>query len=369
MTKKVKYLIILLLYPNSWLWMLTAVLALISELKGKIRLKVYVSEFLFVSVLIASLVAGFVYYINKNQPVLYLATFVAICLGYLGATLFSNMSISKRIGILDFLVNVNAIVLITQHLIFFITREYVDVHSVASFGNFISRYESNFFGNFGLIRPTSFFVEPSNASAFILFCVALRIIYSLDEVTFFRVLWLCTVPALTLSIAGFAASSVLLLAFSARKINLGKNFLRSISLTLFVTILGFIFIEFIDFRRGSGLDYDPFAYRGNIFAIGAHVIKSNILTGVGVYFSEANHQLPGAILRHSYVRDSGVIPNIFISCGLVGVITFAYHLFQSSGKKIFASLIMVAPFMMKLDYLYLSFWFYFFSIRRTRWHV
>jgi hypothetical protein len=191
----------------------------------------------------------------------------------------------------------------------------------------------------------------------------------LDEVTFLRVLWLCTVPALTLSIAGFAASSVLLIAFSARKINLGKNFLRSITLTIFVAILGFIFIEFLDFRRGSGLDYDPFAYRGNIFSIAAHVIQSNILTGVGVYFSEANHQLPGAILRHSYVRDSGVIPNIFISCGLVGVVTFAYHLVQSSGKKIFVSLIMVAPFMMKLDYLYLSFWFYFFSIRRTRWHI
>ncbi|MEK9713249.1 MAG: hypothetical protein VW258_11840, partial [Thalassolituus sp.] len=59
--------------------------------------------------------------------------------------------------------------ILLQYLVYFVFYRYLDLHNFVTLGRYVSRYESNYLAQFGILRPTGLSVEPSNYSAVLMY--------------------------------------------------------------------------------------------------------------------------------------------------------------------------------------------------------
>ena len=330
---------------------------------SKVKVRLYTSEAMFCLIFVISLMHGFLRFWDVILPEVYFISFFSVFLGFVLATFFSCLPNHKKLKIIDLIINVNGILIITQHVVYFIFKKYLDLHYFISFSASHSRYESGFFQYFGLIRPTSIFVEPSNAAAFLLYFSVLRILISIDTITKSRIIWICIVPALTFSVAGILSSLLAAMSYSIFLLRHSRFFSKLI-IFLMLSGIASLAYKFIMFRLGSNIDYDPVAYRSGIIQYIGLVLSELPIFGLGIFFSGEVFQLLDVQLIHSKLRDSGVLPNMLISSGFLGLTALIYHFYVSAKRNWLICLLAATPLLMKIDYAYIIFWFYIFTIRR-----
>ena len=292
------------------------------------------------------------YYYTEHELTqkLYIATSVYLLLSAMLAFVFvskkSKIFLSQSI---EFFIWAILVILVFQQLVYFVIGGYVDLHKALTFGVYESRFESGFFSQYGLIRPTAFAVEPSNMAATLLLYSALY--FQIKKKVNLKLMVMVSGSVLTLSFASILVSSVLLgvLVFYFNKK------IRVYFLPL-VALLSFALIYLLYARSMSASDYDAVGARLGIFDYISNQSISRHILGNGFLAFETPVILDGREFTNSQIRDSGFWVNLYFSSGLLGVVLFGCYLYRVSVSKVHFFFILIILFL-KFDYMQPVFWF------------
>lgn len=293
-------------------------------------------------------------YFSSDQNLDEKLTIANLVYSLLAVLMVSVLSSEKRIYItkaLYYSILLMLFILIVQHVTHFIGYKYLDIHNVITLGKYVSRYESNYLDQFGLLRPTGLSVEPSNFSAVLVYMIFsfawLR--GKLDN----KVIVLLFLSSLTLSFASMGiVAAILSVIVMARVIDKKRVFDLAIASTvlLLATIAVLVLID----RITSGVDYDALGSRLKIIEYYYDVDYVKVLWGHGLFFFEDVLTFNSVELSNSHIRDSGVWISIFFAAGVPGVALLG--LILTSLKWPLFSLAVAVGLCSKLDFMQPSFW-------------
>lgn len=243
------------------------------------------------------------------------------------------------------------LLIIFQHIYYFVFSIYFDVHNIVTLGKYVSRYESNYLAQFGILRPTGLSVEPSNYSA-----VLLYMIFSyawlkgrLDN----SVIILLFLSSLTLSFASMGiVAAVLSVIVLARLIKSKRIF--DLAIVLIVFLVTAVVLQILIDRITSAVDYDALGARMQIVKYYRDIDINSALAGHGILFFNDFVTFNSIDLSNSQIRDSGVWVSIFFAAGILGLALLLLLLF-SVNWPLFSIAIAIALFS-KLDFMQPSFW-------------
>lgn len=239
--------------------------------------------------------------------------------------------------------------IVVQQLVYLIFGVYLDVHSILTLGVYESRFESGFFSQFGLIRPTAFSVEPSNMAATMLLFLALYIQVKGSEG--WRVILMLLAPVLTLSFASILVSSILLFLLVLYSNRRFRYYFLPACLLISAALVYLFYI-----RSVSDSDYDALGARLVIFKYLSSQSLYEHFLGNGFFAFEVPIILGSHELSNSHIRDTGFWINVYFSCGIVGTAVIAAYLYWASNNHV-AFYFIVAVLFLKFDYMQPVFWF------------
>lgn len=367
--KKICFFILLFFVPlmNSGLHMLGTVICwfffcLFLSYKKITYTKFYIGDcFLLLVLFLYGLITLILkpYDIYSLQVNTYLVAVIYISIVYIFISLLRNFNYEYIVKIFRFYLVILATTILFQWLIYFLTSDYIDLNKIISFGQSESRYTSLTFKAIGLIRPTAFFTEPSNASAvisMITFCY-MFLIKKLDGYVILGFI----VSILTLSTAGVLIGSIslgiLLLFYKS------KSRSKLFKILVFILCLIFIFyiLSFSYDRVSNSSEYDMLATRNVV----TNIIQSQVwykhLIGNGVSILSAPIVIDGYVVHDYSFRDSGFFINLYYSFGFIGLILFLIW----ARIKIKSNLYLIIFFVVlqsKFDYLQPVFWLLIFTV-------
>ncbi len=297
--------------------------------------------------------------LHQFQINTYLVATIYMTVVYIFVSLLSGFSYEYIVKIFRLYLLILILVVLFQWFFYFLTGDYLDLNKIVSFGTSESRYTSLTFKTLGLIRPTVFFTEPSNASAvisMITFCYML-LIKRLDNYIFLGFL----ASILTLSTAGVfigSASLGILLIFykSSPKFRLFK-------LLMFILCLLAIYymISFSYDRINNSSEYDMLATRTTITSVIEGQAWYNHLIGNGINILAKPIVIDDIIIHDYSYRDSGFFINLYYSFGLIGLFLFLFWA-RINIKNNVHLMIFFVILQSKFDYLQPVFWLLIFTV-------
>lgn len=367
--RKFSFFILLLLVPlmNSGLHMLGIVICWLSfsvflSYKKAPQTKFFIGDYLLLIALFLYGLGSLIlrpydfYYLQINT---YLVAVIYISIVYIFMSLLKEFDYDYIVKVFRYcLVFLSSIILI-QWIIYLSLGDYLDLNKIVSFGKSESRYTSNTFRALGLIRPTAFFTEPSNASAVIsmfTFCY-MFLVKKLDGYMIFGFL----VSILTLSTAGVLIGSVslgILLLFYKNGYN---SKLFKLLLSIISVIVVFYMLSFSYDRVSSSSEYDMLATRSVIANVMYGQAWYKHLFGNGISILSEPIVIDDYLVHDYSFRDSGFFVNLYYSFGLVGLILFVLW----SRSKISNNTQLIVFFVVlqsKFDYLQPVFWLLIFTV-------
>lgn len=317
------------------------------------KAKFYFNDYILIGIYLLYSIIGLFFYkfpLNINT---YVVAFIYLIVVYLFINMLFEFDIYYIGKILRICIIIYGGTICFQHVYYFISGSYIDIYKILSLGHSESRYISKTFHSLGLIRPTSFFSEPSNASAVVSifsFCYVL-ILGKLNKYSLFGFIS----SMLTLSSAGAVIGAISLFITIA----FDKNFVKSkiLKYIVFTVILYFIFhiMIFTYDRISNTKEYDMILSRSSIFYI---LYKQNILEhifGNGINILSSSAIVDNNIIHDYSFRDSGFLVNLYYSFGLLNFVLFFVWLKVKIKRTLFIFLFLVVI-QSKFDYLQPMFW-------------
>ncbi|HIF9319183.1 hypothetical protein [Photobacterium damselae] len=251
--------------------------------------------------------------------------------------------------------------IIFQNIVYFLSKEYIDFFKYFSFGNSESRYLSKTFQEFGLIRSTSFFSEPSNASAVVsmlAFCYMI-ITNKIDKYVIFGLFS----SMLTLSSAGVligAITLVLIILFDSGYFK--SKTLKYITAIFVICSLYYILALTVE-RIFNNNEYDMLLSRSTILYMISDMNTINHIFGNGIKILSSPLSLYNYTVHDYTIRDSGFILNLYFSVGIIGMVIFLLFIKKQIKRKLFIVILFVLL-QSKFDYLQPVFWMVIFTISK-----
>ncbi len=297
--------------------------------------------------------------LHQFQINTYLVATIYMTVVYIFVSLLSGFSYEYIVKIFRLYLLILILVVLFQWFFYFLTGDYLDLNKIVSFGTSESRYTSLTFKTLGLIRPTVFFTEPSNASAvisMITFCYML-LIKRLDNYIFLGFL----ASILTLSTAGVfigSASLGILLIFykSSPKFRLFKLLMFILCLLAIYYIISFSYD-----RINNSSEYDMLATRTTITSVIEGQAWYNHLIGNGINILAKPIVIDDIIIHDYSYRDSGFFINLYYSFGLIGLFLFLFWA-RINIKNNVHLMIFFVILQSKFDYLQPVFWLLIFTV-------
>ncbi len=367
--RKFSFFILLFFVPlmNSGLHMFGIVICwfsfcLILSYKEIIHTKFYIVDCFFIMIFFVYCLSTMIlksYDLNSFKTNTYIVVIIYISIVYIFVSLLSNFNYKYIVKIFRYCLIILAITILFQWSFFFLTGDYIDLNKIVSFGASESRYTSPTFKTMGLIRPTAFFTEPSNASAIIsmiTFCY-MFLIKKLDGYVILGFF----ISILTLSTAGVLIGSISLCILLLFCRNNSKTLLFKISFFIFCSIFIFYMLSFSYERISNSSEYDMIATR----TVVTNIIQSqswyNHLIGNGINILSKPIYTEGNIIYDYSFRDSGFFVNLYYSFGIIGLFLFLFWArFQI--KNNIHLIIFFIILQSKFDYLQPVFWLLIFTI-------
>lgn len=289
----------------------------------------------------------------------YFVAFIYIFIIYTFISLLKDFNYKYIIKIFKIYLTIFIITIFAQWFIYFLLGDYFDINKIVSFGESESRYTSKSFESLGLIRPTSFFTEPSNASAAIsmlTFCY----MFLIKKIDFYIILGFIT-SILTLSTAGvLIGSSSLAIIFFFCQNKSKKYFLKLFTIISCIIIISYI-ISFSFDRINNPSEYDMLSTRSIITDVIKNQEWYNHIIGNGINILSHPININGHTIHDYSFRDSGFFINLYYSFGIVGFILF---IIWSRVKIENSAFLMIFYIILqsKFDYLQPTFWLLIFTI-------
>lgn len=289
----------------------------------------------------------------------YFVTFIYIFITYTFVSLLKDFNYKYIIKIFKIYLTILIITIFAQWFIYFLLGEYFDINKIVSFGESESRYTSKSFKSLGLIRPTSFFTEPSNASAAIsmlTFCY----MFLIKKIDSYIILGFIT-SILTLSTAGvLIGSSSLAIIFFFCKTKSKKYFLKLFTIIFCIIIISYM-ISFSFDRINNSSEYDMLSTRSIITDVIKNQEWYNHIIGNGINILSQPININGYTIHDYSFRDSGFFINLYYSFGIAGFILF---IIWSRIKIRDSAFLMIFYIILqsKFDYLQPTFWLLIFTI-------
>ncbi|NVP03384.1 hypothetical protein HWA77_24580 [Photobacterium damselae subsp. damselae] len=253
-----------------------------------------------------------------------------------------------------------------QQIYYVFTLTYIDLHSLITLGHEESRNFSPIFYNLGLTRPTSFFAEPSNASAVLTF-LSFSYISILNQVNKVSLLGFI-VASMTLSSAAVLISGLSLLVLVLFDKTFFKNiYIKIFSFFLFVSSLSYVVLLTVD-RIFGNTEYDMISSRTNIFRYLYEQDWINYFFGNGILILKNPIIYSGIEIYNYTFRDSGFFVNLFFSTGIVGVVFFIFWS-KLKIKKMSLLIIFLIILNSKYDYLQPVFWMLIFCVSISSYKI
>ncbi|HIF9237334.1 TPA: hypothetical protein ACX6QH_003732 [Photobacterium damselae] len=254
---------------------------------------------------------------------------------------------------------VHVSILLTQHIVYIISKQYIDIHNFITFGKYISRYHSAYLNSFGLIRPTGVSIEPSNISAIINFYIVSYLIMGgeKNKLLYFSIIG----NMLSFSFASILISILILIVVSISDRDLRKKKYFKYVFFAMISFLSVYALQLVYFRLTGNVDYDALAFRQQIINLIYNQKIEYHLFGHGVLMSENPFLIDNTIVYHSNIRDSGFWINLYFTGGIFIVILFLLYLYLSI-KNIYFVIIVIISLCSKFDYMQPTFWLLMFII-------
>lgn len=367
--RRFSFFVLLFLVPliNSGLYMLGIVIGwllflLLLTYNKILSTKLFVGDYflLFVPLLyglISLMLTPYNYhYLQMNS---YLVAVIYISIVYIFVVLLKDFEYEFIVKIFKYVLVLLSFIILLQWAIYLSFGEYLDFNKLVSFGKSESRYTSNTFRILGLIRPTAFFTEPSNASAVIsmfTFCY-MFLVKKLDG---YVILGFLT-SILTLSTAGVLIGSISLGFLLLFYKNGNRSKLFKVLISCLSMIIIFYMLSFSYDRVNSASEYDMIASRSVIANLIFDQAWYNHLLGNGITILSEPIFIGNNLVHDYSFRDSGFFVNLYYSFGLIG---FVFFLFWSR-LKIKNNIHLVIFFVVlqsKFDYLQPVFWLLIFTV-------
>ncbi|WP_421320054.1 hypothetical protein [Aeromonas veronii] len=250
-------------------------------------------------------------------------------------------------------ISIMIFVLLLQQVFYMVTKNYIDLHRLITFGEYESRYASVFLERWGLIRPTGIAIEPSNMGNIIVF---LSVIYMLiDKKVTNRLLLFIAFSFLTFSFASIFTSALILLVLVISRIR-EKNSISLIILStvIIVVCISFLFVFYLRFTSADA-GYDAISTRLFITDILHHRDILNDILGNGILLFNDEIILYGYPIKIYNIQDSGFFVNMYFCFGIFGLVLMLLYLyFKLSLSKYF--IVTCILLMTKFDYMQPLFW-------------
>ncbi|MCG6308821.1 hypothetical protein K6U49_09515 [Vibrio alginolyticus] len=296
------------------------------------------------------------HYLQMNS---YLVAVIYISIVYIFVVLLKDFEYEFIVKIFKYVLVLLSFIILLQWAIYLSFGEYLDFNKLVSFGKSESRYTSNTFRILGLIRPTAFFTEPSNASAVIsmfTFCY-MFLVKKLDG---YVILGFLT-SILTLSTAGVLIGSIslgflLLFYKSGNRSKLFKVLISCLSMIIIFYMLSFSYD-----RVNSASEYDMIASRSVIANLIFDQAWYNHLLGNGITILSEPIFIGNNLVHDYSFRDSGFFVNLYYSFGLIGFILFLFWSRLNIKNNIHLVIFFVVL-QSKFDYLQPVFWLLIFTV-------
>ncbi|WP_378003328.1 hypothetical protein [Aeromonas dhakensis] len=252
---------------------------------------------------------------------IYIVAMIYMLFSYFSVSLLLSYNIDLGVKIFRFLIVVLCGSLLVQIITYWAGGYYVDFNSLFSFGYSESRYLSKTFQEFEVIRPTSFFTEPSNASAVIsivTFCY-LIIFKKVDGYVFLGFIS----SMMTLSTAGILIGSISIsVVFLFNRSGVENKVLKYGLIPIICFTLIALFLMFSYERLNNVSEYDMLATRSVLFDI---ILNQNSLFhifGNGINVISTPVYSNGYYIYDYTIRDSGFLLNLYYSFGILGTMAF-----------------------------------------------
>ncbi len=296
------------------------------------------------------------YHLQVNS---YIVSVIYILIVYVFVVLLKDFEYEFIVRIFKCSLVILSYIILLQWIIYFSFGEYLDLNKMVSFGESEARYTSNTFHVLGLIRPTAFFTEPSNASAVIsmfTFCY-MFLVKKLDSYVILGFL----VSILTLSTAGILIGSIslgiLLLFYNGG----GRSKLFKFSILLLSIIVIFHMLSFSYERVNNSSEYDMLETRSVIANLIYDQSWYKHLLGNGITILSNPIVIDNYVVHDYSFRDSGFFVNLYYS---FGIIFFALFIFWSriKIKNNIELIIFFVVLQSKFDYLQPVFWLLIFTV-------
>ncbi|MEI9598245.1 hypothetical protein MNY64_12030 [Moellerella wisconsensis] len=369
--KKISFFILLLLIPliNSGLYMLGIVIiwflfCLLLSYKEIIHTKLYIGDYFFLFILILYGIITIIlkpYTLYSLKINTYLVSMIYISIVYIFISLLREFDYDYIVKIFRYYLIILAATILLQWLTYFLTDDYIDFNKIFSFGESESRYTSLTFKTLGLIRPTAFFTEPSNASA-IMTMITFCYLYLIKKIDRYVILGFI-VSILTLSTAGVLIGSASLgvsLLFYSNKSKLRTILFKTLIISLCLIFI-FYTISFSLERINNTSEYNMVATRTVVANIIQNQSWYNHLIGNGINILSSPIVIDGYDVHDYSFRDSGFFINLYYSFGLIGFVLFILWA-RLKIKNNIHLLIFFIILQSKFDYLQPVFWLLIFTI-------
>ncbi len=261
--------------------------------------------------------------VNKyNSSVnIYIVAILYMFFSYFSVSLLLSCNICLGVRIFRFLIVILCCSLLIQIMVYWVGGYYVDFNSLFSFGYSESRYLSKTLQEFEIIRPTSFFTEPSNASAVIsivTFCY-LILLKKVDGYVFLGFIS----SMMTLSTAGILICSIsisVIFIFNRsgiKSIILRYGLIPVVSFTLIA-----LFLMFSYERLNNVSEYDMLATRSVLVDMILNQDSLFHILGNGINVISTPVYSKGYYIYDYTIRDSGFLLNLYYSFGIFGTMAF-----------------------------------------------
>ena len=300
--------------------------------------------------------------INKyNSSVnIYVVAVIYMLFSYFSVSLLLSYNINLGVKIFRFLIVTLCCSLLVQIIVYWAGGYYVDFNSLFSFGYSESRYLSKTLQEFEVIRPTSFFTEPSNASAVIsivTFCY-LILLKKIDGYVFLGFIS----SMMTLSTAGILICSMsisVIFIFNRSGIEnkiLKYGLIPAMSFTLIA-----LFLMFSYERLNNVSEYDMLETRSVLVYMILNQDSLFHILGNGINVISTPVYSKGYYIYDYTIRDSGFLLNLYYSFGILGTTAFiVWSKFKLKDNMHFLLFFIILN--GKFDYLQPVFWMLIFIV-------
>lgn len=344
------FLLTLMNYGQIW-FLMSVSLFLIFSYKKKVLFKASFLVLLFI-LFAYSLISIYFYYDLIRVEVYFYMFLYAVNTALGCSLLISEKKDSIKEGIRLY-ISIMIFVLLFQQVFYIVTKNYIDLHRLITFGEYESRYASVFLERWGLIRPTGIAIEPSNMGNIIVF---LSVIYMLiDKKVTNRLLFFIAFSFLTFSFASIFTSALILLVLVISRIR-EKNSISLIILStvIIVVCISFLFVFYLRFTSADA-GYDAISTRLFITDILHHRDILNDILGNGILLFNDEIILYGYPIKIYNIQDSGFFVNMYFCFGIFGLVLMLLYLyFKLSLSKYF--IVTCILLMTKFDYMQPLFW-------------